>query len=263
MSTTYAGARDAVSDLLERHGGLIYALGLRFCGNEDEARDLVQDTFLLAFRKWDQFEGRSEASTWLYRIAARACQRRHRRRSGEPRVLEPLQALLPSGDETIVDLPSSDESPLDVLERRETREAVSEAVARLPEKFRLPLVLKEILELPVDEVARALGVKENTVKTRLHRGRLYLAKALREELPSRPAPPIDHSRRMCLDLLRLKQDTLDRGVEFPVPQDELCVRCRSLFATLDLGGEVCRRLRSGELPGPLRSAVLEGLDGLA
>jgi hypothetical protein len=174
--------------------------------------------------------------------------------------MEPLQALLPSGDEAVVDLPSSDESPLDVLERREMREVVNEAVARLPVKFRLPLILKEIMELPVEEVARALDVKENTVKTRLHRARLYLAKALREELPARPAPPMDHSRRMCLDLLRLKQDTLDRGVAFPVPEGELCARCRSLFATLDLGGEACRRLQSGELPSALRRAILEAFE---
>lgn len=260
MATTSIPARDAVTSLLEKHGGLIYALGLRFCGDEDEAQDLVQDTFLLAFRKWDQFEGRSEASTWLYRIAARACQRRHRRRAGEPKVVEPLSALLPSGEETIIDVPSTHESPLDLLERKEAQAVIERAVAQLPAKFRLPLILKEIMELSVEEVARALGVKENTVKTRLHRARLHLAKVLKQELPTRPAPPMDHSRGVCIDLLRLKQDTLDRGVSFPVPQEELCARCRSLFATLDLGGEACRRLKGGELPESLRRAVLAAIE---
>jgi RNA polymerase sigma-70 factor (ECF subfamily) len=248
-------ATTAVAELVEEHGGLIYALGLRFCGNADEARDLVQDTFLQAFRKWDQFEGRSEPSTWLYRIAARACQRRHRRRAGEPRVLEPLSTLLPSGDETVVDVPSGDDGPLDLLLKKESLEAVEEAVAGLPEKFRIPLVLKEILELPVAEVARVLDVRESTVKTRLHRARLYVARALRQKLPRLPAPPRDHSKKMCLDLLKLKQESLDSGGRFPVPAEELCRRCRSLFDTLDLGQEACRRLRAGKLPPAVKEAI--------
>jgi RNA polymerase sigma-70 factor, ECF subfamily len=249
-------AHVAVTELVEKHGGLIYALGLRFCGDAEEAKDLVQDTFLQAFRKWDQFEGRSEPTTWLYRIAARVCQRRHRRRSGEPRTLEPLERLLPSGDEALVEIPSGDEGPLELLERRETADAVEKAIASLPDTFRLPLVLKEILEMPVEDVARVLGVRESTVKTRLHRARLYVAKALRVTLPRKPAPAIDHSRRLCLDLLRLKQESLDRGTPFPVSPDELCARCRSLFSTLELGSEACRRLRKGELPETIRRAIL-------
>ncbi len=250
----------AVTELVERHGGLIYALGLRFCGDAEEAKDLVQDTFLQAFRKWHQFEGRSESTTWLYRIAARACQRRHRRRSGEPRALEPLVRLLPSGDEALIELPSDDKGPLEILERKEVADAVEKAVASLPETFRLPLVLKDILEIPVEEVARVLGVKENTVKTRLHRARLYLAKALRQTLPGKPAPPRDHAKQMCLDLLKLKQESLDRGTSLPVSPDELCSRCRSLFATLDLGEEACRRLRKGELPDSAKRSILDAID---
>lgn len=250
-----AAADVAVTELVEKHGGLIYALGLRFCGDAEEARDLVQDTFLQAFRKWDQFEGRSEATTWLYRIAARACQRRHRRRAGEPRALEPLERLLPSGEASLVELPSGDAGPLEILERKEVRDAVENAVASLPATFRLPLVLKEILEIPVGEVARVLGVRENTIKTRLHRARLYVAKALRQTLPRKPAPPRDHAKQMCLDLLELKQSSLDQGTPFPVSPDELCARCRSLFTTLELGSEACRRLRRGELPPEIRQAI--------
>lgn len=250
-----APADVAVSELMKRHGGRLYSLGVRFCGNDDEARDLVQDTFLLAFRKWDQFEGRSDPATWLYRIAARACQRRHRKRAGEPRQLEPLEKLLPSGERTVVDVPSSEDGPLELLERHESEEAVDSAIATLPETFRLPFVLKEIMELSVAEVARILGVKEATVKTRLHRGRLQVAKELRRRLPKKAAPPPDHSRRMCLDLLRAKQEAMDRGVELPVPREELCARCRSLFATLDLGQEVCRHLGNGELPEEVETLI--------
>jgi RNA polymerase sigma-70 factor (ECF subfamily) len=253
----HAPADVAVAELMDRHGGRLYSLGLRFCGNDDEAQDLVQDTFLLAFRKWDQFEGRSDPATWLYRIAARVCQRRHRKRSGEPSRLEPLEKLLPSGERTVIDVASSGDGPLELFEKRENRAALENAIATLPENFRLPLVLKEIMELSIADVAEILGVKEATIKTRLHRARLHVAKQLRRHFPKKDAPPPDHSQRMCLDLLKAKQDSLDRGVDFPVPQDELCARCRSLFATLDLGHDGCSYVGRGELPDAVKDLILK------
>jgi RNA polymerase sigma-70 factor (ECF subfamily) len=242
---------------LDRHGGQIYGLGLRMCGDPDEAQDLVQDVFLQAFRKWDQFEGRSSPSTWLYTIAARVCQRRHRLRAGEPRNLEPLTALLPSGDEGVLDLPSDGDTPQEILERKETRDAVQRALTELPPKFRLPLILKELMDLSITEIAEVLGLKEATVKTRLHRARLFAAKELSRNLSKRSAPHPDHARTVCLDLLQAKQEALDRGAPFPVPQQELCERCQSLFATLDLASDACHRLADGRLPGPVRAALLE------
>jgi len=250
-------AESAVERLLELHGGQIYGLGLRLCGSPEEAQDLVQETFLQAFRKWDQFEGRSSASTWLFTIAARACNRRHRLRSGQPRRLESLSTLAPSGEETILDLPSPSESPHEILERQEARELVGRAITGLPPTFRLPLVLKDLMELSIAEVAKILGLKQATVKTRLHRARLFTAKEMARGLPHRPAPPADANRTVCLDLLQAKHEAMDRGAPFPVAPDELCVRCRSLFAALDLSRDACRQLGRGELPETVRRTLLE------
>jgi hypothetical protein len=171
--------------------------------------------------------------------------------------MESLNTLLPSGDEGVLDLPSGEETPQDVLERRETRELVENAITQLPPNFRLPLMLKDLMELSIGEIAEILGIKEATVKTRLHRARLFAAKELSAGLPKRPGPHPDHSRTVCLDLLRAKQESIDRGVAFPVAQEELCVRCRSLFATLDLAHDACRLVGQGILPEPVRGAVLE------
>lgn len=244
--------------LLEAHGDRIYGLGLRMCGNEAAAEDLVQETFLRALRSWDSFEGRSRPSTWLYTIASRACRRMKRRRSGEPTRIESLEELLPGAGEEIPDLPPGDEGPLDEVLRRELRDRVQEALEALPPDYRLPLVLKEMIGLSVAEVAEILGLKEGTVKTRLHRARLAARKQLRRALPAAAASPPDHSRRECLDLLRAKQEALDRDASFPVTDEYLCSRCRSLFETLDLTREACRRLaKQDELPTRLRQAVLE------
>jgi RNA polymerase sigma-70 factor, ECF subfamily len=233
----------------------LYRIAMRLCGNPADAEDLVQETLLQAFRKWRQFEGRSEASTWLYTIAARLCQRRHRRRSGEPARLASLSDLLPNESDPVVALPSADEGPLDAHVRNEAERAVAAALTRLPQHFRLPLVLADIAELSTPEIARILDLKEATVKTRIHRGRLLIRRVLLEHLPARPAPPPDHDRQVCLDLLQAKQDALDRHVPFPFSNDELCVRCRSLFATLDLGADVCGHLGLGEVPDSIRTLV--------
>ncbi len=246
----------AIPLLLREHGGRIYTIGLRLCGNPQTAEDLVQETFFQAFRKWHQFEGRSDPATWLYTIASRVCRRFHRRRAGEPSRIEPLSELLPSPDAGVPELPSQEEGPLEVQIRREAQERVAHAMATIPVHFRLPLVLKEIGDFSIAEIAKVLGLKEGTIKTRVHRGRLLLRKALTEQLPTRLAPPPDHSKQMCLDLLKLKQEALDRGTDFPLPPSELCDRCRSLFATLDYTHEVCLELRHGELPDSLHQLLL-------
>lgn len=250
---------DAIERLLEKHGGKIYQLGVRLCGSHEEAEDLLQDTFLLAFRKWRQFEGRSDPATWLYTIASRACWRRKRRRAGQPRTLEPLSSLLPGREDSLPDLTRDREAPLEGQLRREMREAVDRAIAELPLHYRMPLVLKDLAELSVTEVAEILSLKEATVKTRVHRARVQLRAALSKELPQRPAPPAAHERQICLDLLTAKQEALDKGLAFPVPDQELCDRCRSLFDTLDLTRDVCLILGRDRLPAGVRELVLRRL----
>ena len=245
----------ALAALLEVHGGRLYGLALKFCGSAEDAEDLVQEVFLLAYRKWDQFHGESRPSTWLYTIAARACQRQKRRRSGEPRTVDSLDDLLPFGEGPVPDLPAADD-PFDTQVRREARERVERALARLPRRYRMALILKDLIELPVADVARVLSLKEATVKTRVHRARLQLRQALSSTLPQKQAPPPLYSHRVCLDLLAAKQEALDHEVEFPVGGSEVCERCAALFATLDLGRDACREIGRGELPVALRDRLL-------
>lgn len=257
-----AGDRDlAIRRLMDLEGGRIHALALRLCGDAEDAADLVQETFLNAWRGWERFEGRSQASTWLYTIATRACRRQRRRQGPAASARLPgLADLLPDPQDDIAQLPDPNPAagdPAAALVRQEALSAVSAALAELPEPFRLAVVLKDIAELPVADVASILGLREATVKTRVHRGRLALRQALARQLPSRPAPPPEHERSVCLDLLQAKQEALDRGVPFPVPPADLCQRCRSLLGGLDLAQEACHRLGEGELPVALRAALEE------
>ena len=91
----------AIQRLVDKYGGQLYSLAFRFCGSRDEAEDLVQEVFLQAFRSWGAFRGDADPKTWLFRIAANACQRMHRKKSGEPEHIGSLESLLPFGDRLI------------------------------------------------------------------------------------------------------------------------------------------------------------------
>lgn len=250
---------EAVRRLADIYGGQIFALGLRFCGNRADAEDLVQDVFLQAFRAWDQFEGRSSPKTWLYTIAARACQRMHRKRAGEPARVESLEELLPFGEPRIAVIPSEQEDVVQLEIRREATEQVEAAIASLPTNFRVPLILKDIVGFSVPEVARITGVEEGTIRSRVHRARLKVRAAVDHAIPrgSTDAPPPAYPKQVCLDLLAAKQDALDRGV--PFDSEIICDRCRSVFASMDLARDVCRDLANNTLPADLRQRILDGL----
>jgi RNA polymerase sigma-70 factor (ECF subfamily) len=248
-------ATEAIPVLVERYGNKLYRLGVRECGSEDEALDLLQDTLMLAYRNWGQFEGRSSPASWLYTIAVRACIRKHRLRSGEPAFVESLEELMPEPDVRMSVLPADDD-PLSEAMRRQAQEDLDRAIAELPSEYRIPLLLKDLAELKISEVAEVLELNQATVKTRIHRARLLLRKALEGTLPKVPVPEEDLEHHMCLDLLQVKLKALDSGVDFPVPQAELCARCRAFFATLDFAHEFCVELGQGEMPEQLRELLL-------
>ena len=248
-----AGGLDP-STLLDRYGGRLYALGLRLCGNRSDAEDLVQETFLRAVRKAGQFEGRSDPGTWLYTIAVRVCRRMKRGRKG--RAMPSLETLMPAGAGALADTTElGSAGPQGESQRREAKAAIEAQIARLPDEYRLPLVLKDIAELPVEDVASVLGLREGTVKTRVHRARLLLRKALDRALPTSEVPAVVYDKRVCMDLLAAKQATLDRGGAFPL-DEVVCERCRVVFGGLDATRAVCRELSAGRLPASVRAEVL-------
>lgn len=260
-TSQHEDAAHAVRRLVEEHGGQLFGLARRFCGNADEAEDLVQEVYLQAFKNWDSFRHDASEKTWLYRIAANACQRMHRKRSGEPEQIGSLDQLLPFGDPLIAAVPGELDDQLQRQIETDARERIENAIARLPEEFRIPLVLKEIVGFPVREVAQILGLEEGTVRSRLHRARLKLRSAVDAVIPRAEgeAPPPAYPEQTCLDLLDAKQEALDRGVPFDTRV--ICQRCQSVFASLDLTQQVCHDLAEGGMPEGLRDKLLSRLRG--
>lgn len=250
---------EAIAGLVEVYGDNIYRLGLRLCDEPDFAEDLVQETFLRAYRNWGQFRGHSAPLTWLYTIASRACSRLQRRRSGQPRRIEPLSELLDTRGERRLDGPPSYEDPLDYTVRRDEVERLHSAISRLPTPFRLPLVLKELEGLTIAEVAEILGLREATVKTRLHRARLTLRHELMDGVGLPQEDAATHTRRQCADLLTAKLEAMARGVPFPIDNEHVCAKCHATLDALDRTQEVCASIATHPLPAELRDSVLQVL----
>lgn len=252
-----AESRAAVAALVDDYAPRLRALGLRLCGNAADADDLVQDTFLQAYRRWSTLQNQTNPGPWLFTIAARACRRRSARRRATR--MPAFSELAPFADTTVADL-RENASPTRAAESAEARAAMESAIATLPAPFRFALVLKDILELPTDDVAEVLGVKPQTVKTRVHRARLLLRKALMRETPQRPAPAPVYERQVCLDLLKAKLEAMDKGRGFPVGRDVLCSRCNAVFAELDLTQNACADLAQDRISPELRRRILRAID---
>lgn len=249
-------AHTAVTRLFDSYADRIFGLGLRMCGSREDAEDLVQETFLRAYRSWKNYRGLSAPSTWLFTIAARTCKRFHRRRKDAPARLESFYELLPSDDEGFLDVPSPDESPLEGVLRQEARAAVEHALSTMPMPFRIAFILKDLGKFSMAETAKILGIKEATVKTRVYRGRLHLAKQLKKRLPKKKTAPPDFDLQVCFAVFKAKMDALDQGRSFKMPDEHVCHRCASMFASLDLSLDACREVRQGGLPEPLRHLIL-------
>lgn len=174
-----AGDAPSFTDLVERHRDRVYGVCLRVIGNAEDAADAAQETFVTVFRKLDQFRGDAQFTTWLHRVTVNTCYDLLRKRRRQP-----LLRSLPDdeGPQPEPGPPVADHAD----EVVGTHDAAL-ALAAVPVEFRIAVVLADIQDLPYEQIARVLDVPVGTVKSRVHRGRLALARAMgldpREPLP--------------------------------------------------------------------------------
>lgn len=168
------GDKSALAKIVENHQRTVYNVALRMCGNEQDAEETLQETFLSAIKSLPKFEGRSQLSTWLYRIASNQCLMQRRKESNAP-MLAPLEG---SDDDEAYEHPryfvDLSYQPDDVLLDRELREALEQAISELPESLRIVFIWRELEGLSTAETAEIVGIAEGAVKVRLHRARLKL-----------------------------------------------------------------------------------------
>ena len=165
-----AGDRAAFDELVRITHRDVYRLALRLTANEEDARDVVQEAYLRAYRGLRRFRGEARFTTWLYRITAN-CAATHAARSARHRHVE-LDEQIPVWD----DRPAVD--PEQRAELLSLRGELDAALADLPPGLRAVIVLRDIYDLPHEAIAAELGISESAAKVRLHRARVRLRERL-------------------------------------------------------------------------------------
>ncbi len=161
----------AFGELMQAHQDKIYTLCYRMTGNAEDAADLTQEVFLSAWRSLSRFQEQSSFGTWIYRMATNASidfLRREKRRQVLSMTMEE------DSEERQAQVPDERYSPHRLLEQKEARQAVADALAALSPEHRQVLVLREMEGLSYQEIGQLLGLEEGTVKSRIARARLAL-----------------------------------------------------------------------------------------
>jgi RNA polymerase sigma-70 factor (ECF subfamily) len=177
------GDVEAFRGLVERHSRALFHLAWRITGDEAEAEDVVQETFLRAYKALDRFEQRAQVGTWLHRIAANAALDvvRARGRQGTR-----VEAQDPDGPEPVETLPAADPLPDRLAESGEVSRRVNAAMAQLTPNERAAFVMRHFEDQSIEEIGRCLGLKENAAKQSVFRAVRKLRRALEPVMfPSR------------------------------------------------------------------------------
>ena len=174
------GNTNAFEDLVLEYQKQVYHITLKMTGNEEDAFDLSQETFLKAYRSLSGFRGESSFGSWIYRLASNLCidfLRKNTRQGGGQLISldEEEEERRPR------ELPDLRYEPQSALEKKEMRQKVQEGLQRLPHEQRLILVMRDVEGFSYQEISDALKIELGTVKSRIYRARAHLARLLTED----------------------------------------------------------------------------------
>jgi RNA polymerase sigma-70 factor, ECF subfamily len=177
VARAQAGDAQAFTELVNHYERKIYRLAKHITQNDEDAEDVLQETFLKAYEHLDTFQGNSKFYTWIVRIGVNEALMKLRKRKGDRTV--PLDEPVDTGEEMVArEIAVWEDNPEDRYSREEMREILDRAVESLKPDFRTVFVLRDIEEMSTEETAESLGISVPAVKSRLLRARL----ALREKL---------------------------------------------------------------------------------
>jgi RNA polymerase sigma-70 factor, ECF subfamily len=249
ITAARAGDRAAIDELLARYEPSIYRFGLRMCGDEDAAREVLQETLLAAFRYLPGFRGDATLSTWLYQIARSFCIKARRGR-------HPTRSIDEEGAAELVDpAPAPDAR----VHAREIGERLASAIARLTADQREVLILRDVEGLSAEQAAQVAGIEVGALKSRLHRARIALraelASALGDDTLAEPCPELAH------ELSAYAGAEIDQATCVQIERHlTTCARCAGACDALKRTVSLCRRLPGGVVPADVRAAVRSAID---
>ncbi len=262
-----AAARDgdpqSLETLLVRYQPRVFRFGMKMCGDEEDAKDVLQDTLFAMARGVRDFRGASSLSTWLYTIARSFCIKKRRRPLSAPVQEQSLEAAVAGAGAQVVDpRPGPEEN----VAGRQIEAALSRAIASLDPIYREVLVLRDIEGLTAPEVAEVIGIRVDSVKSRLHRARLAVREALLPLLRHGPDEPRSGDRQ-CPDVLTL----FSRHLEGEISADlcaqmerhlDDCGHCRDACESLRQTLALCSAEATAAVPERVQASVRQSLQQL-
>ncbi len=172
------GDSNRFAEIVKRYERPLYNFGLKMCGEQRDAEDIVQETFLNVFRYLKDFRFETKFKNWLYRIATSICIKKKRKSKFAPDHEFSLEEFIPQ-DQEAGQLPQWAALPLDAVLGEELYNKLQEAILELPENYRLVLVLRDMEGFSTAETSQILNLTPANVKVRLHRARLFLRDKLK------------------------------------------------------------------------------------
>ncbi|HEY6003195.1 MAG TPA: sigma-70 family RNA polymerase sigma factor [Anaeromyxobacter sp.] len=259
LAAVRAGDRGALERLLDRHQAAVYRFGVKMCREEEDARDVVQETLLAAAKHLPDFRGASSVSTWLYTIARSFCIKKRRTSKFAPERIESLDAQPGAA----ADVADAGRGPEEDAAGRQLRVVLEEAIGSLDPMYREVLVLRDVEGLSAAEVAEVTSISVEAVKSRLHRARVAVRERVAPHLSPGPEPAAAGGGG-CRDAVerfsRRLEGEIDPGacaeLEAHLARCPTCRgRCESLRSTLSL----CRRAGAEPVPPRVAASVRDAL----
>ncbi|MCY1077838.1 sigma-70 family RNA polymerase sigma factor [Archangium lansingense] len=254
MEAARSGDDKAVDELLARHEKQVYRFGLRMCGSEEDAKEVLQETLLAAFRGIHAFRGDAALSTWLFQVARTHCLRLRRPRAGAPEEFQPLDSP------AATDVAAADATPDMASHARQMGEMLQAAILALPEAQREVLILRDVEGLSAEEAAQVVGIEVRALKSRLHRARLQLRENLSTLMGESAQGGSEGCSELAQELSEFAAQDVDQATCVRL-EDHLsrCPRCAAACDSLKRTVSLCRRIPGDAVPAPVRAAVRQAL----
>ncbi len=238
IAAAQTGDRRAIEQLLENHEQQIYRFGLRMCGDQESAQEVLQETMLAAFRNLPGFRAQASLSTWLYQIARSFCikARRHQ---------HPITGLDP-------ELPDPKAAPDERLHAEQIGKALADAIRSLPDDQREVLVLRDVEGLSAQEAAGIVGIEVGALKSRLHRARMALRSRMAGAMTTVPEP----CPELAHELSAYAAAEIDQATCVQIEAHlATCPRCQGVCDALKRTVSMCRSIPGNTVPASVKAAV--------
>ena len=247
----------------------VFSFSMKVCGQRQDAEDTMQEVLLKSVPNLPKFDSPRALMVWLYKVAKTRCLMSRRRSKFAPKEALSLEELMPDRRELEKLSGGAEGTPETALLRRENAKRLREAVRKLPPEYRLILVLHDMEELSDADIAEITGLREGTIRVRLHRARLFVRKELakrhilnhhQQATMSRAAIPSQPRERRCKEMFAELSSYLDDELDDSLCEElekhmDGCEPCKAFLTSLEKSIEQCR-IAPNETPDPHFAARL-------